>query len=159
VAGALSEAEYAERLYQAMAAEAADELAASEQRAAKRALRKAELKVPPGAPCGAARGRCVAAGRKQAAPAGAGARHPPSPPPTPAPPPGLSYRARLVCGLRVGLRPHVVRAGGASRAVPRAQARAARKRRDLQRQVLYTLPVTPRAGEEARSAAARPGVT
>ncbi|KAK9832645.1 hypothetical protein WJX81_006656 [Elliptochloris bilobata] len=71
VAGALSGAEYVERLYQAMAAEAADELAASEQRAAKRALRKAELK-----------------------------------------------------------------------------ARAARKRRDLQRQVLYTLPVTPRAGEE-----------
>ncbi len=47
VAGALSEAEYAERLYQAMASEAADDLAASEQRAAKRALRKAELKVRP----------------------------------------------------------------------------------------------------------------
>ena len=45
VAGALSGAEYVERLFQAMAAEAADELAASEQRAAKRALRKAELKV------------------------------------------------------------------------------------------------------------------
>lgn len=45
VAGALSGGEYVERLYQAMAAEAADELAASEQRAAKRALRKAELKV------------------------------------------------------------------------------------------------------------------
>lgn len=31
------------------------------------------------------------------------------------------------------------------------QARAARKRRDLQREVLYTLPVTPRAGEQARA--------
>ncbi len=56
MAGALSEAEYAERLYQAMAAEAADELAASEQRAAKRALRKAELKVLPAAPHLLARG-------------------------------------------------------------------------------------------------------
>lgn len=45
MAGALSGGEYVERLYQAMAAEAADELAGSEQRAAKRALRKAELKV------------------------------------------------------------------------------------------------------------------
>ena len=45
MAGALSGAEYVARLLQAMAAEAADELAASEQRAAKRALRKAELKV------------------------------------------------------------------------------------------------------------------
>ena len=49
MAGALSGPEYVERLFQAMAAEAADELAASEQRAAKRALRKAELKVRGGA--------------------------------------------------------------------------------------------------------------
>ena len=45
MAGALAGGEYVERLFQAMAAEAADELAASEQHAAKRALRKAELKV------------------------------------------------------------------------------------------------------------------